>query len=158
MCSLRGFVVKLANSHNIQLLVRVVVAIDYKMKRRHKKMPNLEFLLSIWDYDPTTGGLYKKGAEPCELNCLGHFAASGHKAIHVPEHGCFLVHRLVFFMFHRKDPGQYVIDHINGDPADNRIINLRRCRQTTNAKNPRSRGKYVVDDDGVGKWVSGVVK
>ena len=140
------------------MLARLVVASDYKMKKKHKKLPPLDHLISLWDYDPTTGGLFKKGAEPCELNCLGHFADSGHRAIHVPGHGRFLVHRLVYFMFHRKDPGQYVIDHINGDPADNRINNLRRCRQSSNAKNQRKKGKYVVDDDGVGRWVSGVVK
>ena len=128
------------------------------MKKKHKKLPPLDHLLAIWDYDPTTGGLHKKGSDPCELNCLGHFVASGHRAIHVPGHGRFLVHRLVFFMFHRKDPGQYVIDHINGDPADSRIINLRRCRAKANALNLRKKGKYIVDDDGVGKWVSGVVK
>ena len=128
------------------------------MKNKHKKLPPLEHLLAIWDYDPATGGLFKKGAEPCDLNCLGHFAASGHRAIHVPGYGRFLVHRLVFFMFHRKDPGQYVVDHINGDPADNRIKNLRRCRSKANGLNRRSKGKYIIDEDGVGKWVSGVVK
>ena len=127
------------------------------MKLKHKKLPPLDVLNALYDYDPTTGGLYKKGSEPCELNCVGHFCASGHKAITVPKHGLFLVHRLVFFMFHRKDPGSYVIDHINGDPADNRIHNLRRCRAKANAKNQRKKGKYVVDDDGVGRWVSGVV-
>ena len=139
------------------MLARLVVASNYKMKRKHKKLPNLELLNSLWDYDPTTGGLYKKGAKPCELNCLGHFTASGHRAIHVPGYGPFLVHRLVFFMFHRKDPGSYFIDHINGDPADNRIKNLRRCRAQANALNLRKKGKYVVDNDGVGRWVSGVV-
>ena len=128
------------------------------MKHKHKKLPNLELLNSLYDYDPATGGLYKKGSEPCEVNCVGHFTASRHKAINVPKHGLFLVHRLVFFMFHRKDPGAYIIDHINGDPGDNRIVNLRRCRAKANALNLRKKGKYVVDDDGIGRWVSGVVK
>ena len=127
------------------------------MKTKHKKLPPLEILNALYDYDPATGGLYKKGSEPSEVNCVGHFTASGHKAINVPKYGLFLVHRLVFFMFHRKDPGAYIIDHINGDPADNRIVNLRRCRAKANALNLRKKGKYVVDDDGVGRWVSGVV-
>ena len=127
------------------------------MKTKHKKLPPLEILNALYDYDPATGGLYKKGSEPSEVNCVGHFTASGHKAINVSKHGLFLVHRLVFFMFHRKDPGAYIIDHINGDPADNRIVNLRRCRAKANALNLRKKGKYVVDDDGVGRWVSGVV-
>ena len=140
------------------MTARLVIATDYKMKRPHRKLPDLELLLSLFDYDPTTGGLYKKGAEPCELNCIGSWAPSGHKLVHVKGHGQFLVHRIVFYMFHRKDPAQYIVDHINGDPADNRIHNLRRCRAKANGLNRRSKGKYVIGDDGVGRWVSGVVK
>ena len=127
-------------------------------KRSHKKLPDLDLLHQKFDYDPLTGGLYKKGAEPCEDNCIGSFNRSGHKAVYVSGHGLFLVHRIVFYMYHRRDPGAYIIDHINGDPADNRIKNLRRCRPKANARNLRSKGKYVVDSDGVGRWVSGVVK
>jgi hypothetical protein len=140
------------------MLAKLVISSDYKMKKKHKKLPPLEHLLSLFDYDPSTGGLYKKGAEPSELNALGSWTAQGYKLLYVKGYHQFLLHRIVYFMFHRKDPGQYVIDHINGDPADNRIKNLRRCRQTTNAKNLRKKGKYVVDDEGVGRWVSDVVK
>ena len=140
------------------MLVRLAVASIYKMKKKHKKLPPLEHLLAIWDYDPNTGGLYKKGAEPCELNCLGHFCPSGHKAIHFPDHGRFLVHRIFYYMFHRKDPGQYVIDHITGAPSDNRIFNLSRCRQTTTLKTPRSRCKYIIEHHGVGTLISGEIQ
>ena len=139
------------------MLVRLVIPSDYKMKKKHKKLPPVDHLLSLFDYDPSTGGLYKKGAEPCELNALGSWSAQNYRLIHVKGYGQFLLHRIVFYMFHRKDPGPYVIDHINGDSADNRIKNLRRCRACTNAKNLRKKGKYVVDDEGVGRWVSGVV-
>ena len=127
------------------------------MKRKHKKLPDLQYLLDRFDYDPNTGGLYKKGAEPCEENVVGSWTRSGHKQVYILGK-IYLVHRIVFFMYHRKDPGAYFIDHINGDPADNRIDNLRRCRPKANALNLRSKGKYVVDDEGVGRWVSGVVK
>ena len=123
-----------------------------------KKLPPLDVLHELFDYDPLTGGLYKKGAEPCEENCCGAWARSGHKKLYVAGHGLFLLHRIAYYMYHRRDPGQMFIDHINGDPADNRIKNLRRCRPTTNARNLNKRGRYVVDDEGVGRWVSGKTK
>ena len=124
---------------------------------KHRPLPQLDYLHSKYDYDPLTGGLFHKGAEQIEMNAIGSpNRRSGHMTVTINKQ-CWLLHRIVYFMFHRKDPGQYVIDHINGDPGDNRIINLRRCRQKTNSKNLRKKGKYVVDDEGVGRWVSGVV-
>lgn len=127
------------------------------MKKRHKKLPDLDYLIDHFDYDPTTGGLYKKGADPCEANTLGSWKPSGHKQIFILG-TTYLLHRIVFFMFHRKDPGHYMIDHINGDPADNRINNLRRVRAKRNANNLNARGHYVVNDEGVGRWVAREVK
>ncbi len=127
------------------------------MKKPHKKLPDLTVLESLFDYDPNTGGLYRKGAEPCEVNTLGAWLRSGHRSIYVKGHGQYLLHRIVYFMFHRRDPRDLIVDHINGDPADNRIKNLRCCNASANASNLRKKGKYIIDDDGVGKWVSGVV-
>ena len=126
-------------------------------RKKNKKLPDVDILHELFDYDPLTGGLYKKGAEPCEANVLGSWTAYGHKKVYVSGYGQFLVHRIVFCMYHRQDPGSYFIDHINGDPADNRIHNLRRCRQKANALNLRKKGKLVVDDEGCSRWVSGVV-
>ena len=126
------------------------------MRKKHIPLPDLALLEAKFDYNPNTGGLYHKGAEQDELNAIGSFSATGHKAVTICKQR-YYVHRIVFYMFHRKDPAHYVIDHINGDRADNRIKNLRRCRYNTNAKNLKIKGKYVVDDDGVGRWVSGVV-
>lgn len=139
--------------HIIQMLITLVISSDYKMKKKHKKLPPLDHLLSLFDYDPLTGELYKKGAEPCELNALGSWTGQGYKLLYVKGYHQFLLHRIVYFIFHRKDPGQYVIDHINGDPADNSINNLRRCRKNSsvNARNRRNKGKYTVDADGVGR-------
>ena len=128
------------------------------MKKPHRKLPDLTLLEALFDYDPNTGGLYRKDSDPCEANVLGSWTRSGHRAVYVKGHGQYLVHRIVYFMFHRKDPREMIIDHINGDPADNRIQNLRRCNASANALNLRKKGKYIIDDDGVGKWVSGVVK
>lgn len=124
------------------------------MKKKHKKLPQIELLLERFDYDPNTGGLYKKGTDHCEANALGSWKPCGHKQISICG-DVYLLHRIVFYMFHRKDPGAYMIDHINGDPGDNRITNLRRVRPRRNARNLNRHGRYVVDDEGCGRWVAG---
>ena len=126
------------------------------MKKKHRKLPPLELLHELFDYDPATGGLYKKHSEPCEANAIGSWNQSGHRMVHVRGHGQYLLHRIVFFMFYRKDPGEYQIDHKNGDRADNRIQNLRRVKPAVNARNLRKKGKYIIGEDGVGRFVSGV--
>ena len=44
-------------------------------------------------------------------------------------------HRIIFMMFHGYLPKQ--IDHIDGNPKNNRIENLRACDNTTNAYNAK---------------------
>ena len=45
----------------------------------------------------------------------------------------FLAHRVIWFLVHGVWPD--TIDHINGDPSDNRLINLRNVTQADNARN-----------------------
>ena len=42
------------------------------------------------------------------------------------------VHRVIFAMYTGVDPADLVIDHINHDPTDNRIANLRICTLAQN--------------------------
>lgn len=69
----------------------------------------------------------------------------------------FKAHRLVWFLHHGNWPTEQ-IDHINGNPADNRIENL---REATNSQNQHNRGvnknntsgfKGVCWDRPRGKW------
>lgn len=65
-------------------------------------------------------------------------------------------HRLVYLMFHGYLPE--IIDHIDGNPANNLIENLRECSHTQNmynqkrAKNNTSGVKGVCWDKASGKW------
>jgi hypothetical protein len=56
----------------------------------------------------------------------------------------FRAHHVIWFLHYGKWPS--LIDHINGDPADNRIENLRECTQQENTRNrssqPSSRCSY----------------
>lgn len=46
-------------------------------------------------------------------------------------------HRIVWALQHGADPGDAQIDHINGDPSDNRLDNLRLATSQQNAWNRR---------------------
>lgn len=46
----------------------------------------------------------------------------------------WMVHRIIWYMHHRSWP-KYQIDHINRDPLDNRIENLRDVKQSINMRN-----------------------
>ena len=46
-----------------------------------------------------------------------------------------LAHRLIYMMFHGSMPK--IIDHINGNPSDNRLCNLRLADRSLNMQNQR---------------------
>lgn len=89
------------------------------MKKPTKLLP-IEILEDVFSYDPVTGVLYRSTGSPVNVNdrttkCLK--IKVGRKTITVA--------RLCWALFYRKDPGNKIIKHINGDPYDNRIENLR---------------------------------
>ena len=70
---------------------------------------------------------------------MGTQSGSGHLQIRF-NGAKHLAHRLAWLYVHSKWPEQN-IDHINGDPADNRIANLRDVSASINAQNQRSATK-----------------
>ena len=59
---------------------------------------------------------------------------------------CYLTHRVIWFLTYNEDPGEYVIDHIDGNPLNNRISNLRKI---TYEMNSRNRSKQSNNTSGV---------
>lgn len=80
-------------------------------------------------YDSDTGEFFWK-AKPA-----GHRRKTGYISIHIDGREV-KAHQLAWFMTHGTWP-ETMIDHINGDPSDNRIENLRDASAKLNSENQR---------------------
>jgi len=116
----------------------------------------------LFVYDKNTGELrWSKNAPRKVANKLaGHNHASGYMNVKV-AYKMYRVHRVIWKMTYGEFP-LYDIDHINGNPSDNRLCNLRSVQHKTNVENvvkPRKNNKsgilgahYVSD----GRWTSSI--
>jgi len=102
-------------------------------------------------YDPDSGEIKDISGKRSfrEMN-FGHMIVSY-------EGEQILAHRLAWFIFYGKWP-EGTIDHINGDPKDNRIENLRDVPHEENMRNCKKRKDNTSGVTGVyyhklsGKW------
>lgn len=98
-------------------------------------LPELSELRSQFSYDPNEGvvrwGVRRSGVKFGDR--AGRPAPDGHISI-VLNRRHILAHRVAWKMHYGVDPPS-VIDHINGDPADNRIVNLRPATPAQNGAN-----------------------
>ena len=118
--------------------------------REAKPLPSTKFLNSIFWLDEGTGWLHWK------LRPREHFKSdiawkshnrhmAGQRLSMIPRNSEYLKvclgrrsinqHRIVWKMTHGEDANY--IDHINGDKADNRSINLRSVTKSENARNAK---------------------
>lgn len=116
-----------------------------KKKAKHKKLPDLEYLLNHYSYDPITGVLSKIDSYGIdEPEPAGWKDKSGYWHVSILGKQ-YKLHRIVFYMYHRRDPGKKVIDHIDGDKSNNQIFNLRACSTRDNIRNtPARRAKGII--------------
>lgn len=96
----------------------------------------VEALRELLEYDPETG-LFRWSMSPKNRakagRQVGTVAGNGRVMIRVlgkPR----LAHRIAWAIHYGKFPA-HTIDHINRDPADNRIVNLRDVPQAVNSRN-----------------------
>jgi hypothetical protein len=144
-----------------------------------KALPSQEVLCQILRYETDTGKLFWKerglerfteGKQRREHNAAiwnGRFAGkeafitalpTGHRYAGI--FGVkYLAHRIIWKMIHNEDA--VGIDHIDGDPTNNRLSNLREAPQSVNGKNMKIRrnntsGVMGVNPHRNGRWVASI--
>jgi hypothetical protein len=118
-----------------------------------KKLPSIEQVRKYLKYEPFTGKLYWLPREPSDFVDGRHSAS--HTAAKWNAHyadreaftsttvkgykqgsligGVHRAHRIIWALVYGEWPDQ--VDHINGDPSDNRLNNLRSIPNNTNQMN-----------------------
>lgn len=111
--------------------------------------PSAKYLHTLFNYDPDTGTLTWKerilGGRGTNVSfntryagqSVGALNSCGHRQVRV-EGRLTTVHRIAWKMMTGKDPTNQ-IDHINGNPDDNRWNNLREATQLHNTWNQKMR-------------------
>ena len=99
-------------------------------------------LRTLFHYDPDTGVFTRKVKTSSRAKLgvpVGNPSGQGHLQIRF-DGTRHLAHRLAWLYVHGEWPSK-LIDHINGNPTDNRIANLRDVSASINAQNQRSATK-----------------
>lgn len=105
------------------------------------KQPRLsaERARELFSYDPVTGGLrwkIYKGPRAVAGTPAGHLTPKGYLRVKVDGDYKY-VHRLVWLISSGAWPKE-VIDHVDGNKANNRVENLRDVTESTNQENRRT--------------------
>lgn len=153
--------------------------LEAPVKPLRAPMPPLEFLDECFEIDATCGSGLRWKARPISHfktksrwhsmntkfagkpagSCVnGYWNVKMKRRWSSDEKGAFCVHRVIWTMHHRMDPGQFVIDHRDGNPSNNRIENLRVATYAQNAANralPRREMKGV-KQTASGRWQAGI--
>jgi len=121
--------------------------------------PSRERLLELFYYDKDTG-LFTRRIATAKRSKVGEVAGGiqyfGHVSIRIDGRR-WLAHRLAWLYVHGVWPNSD-IDHVNGNPGDNRIVNLRLATVSQNLANARRRKDNSSGYKGVtfhrqsGKW------
>lgn len=120
-----------------------------------------EKLKQILDYDPEngvfnwrdyplpSGKARRRFGKTCIGSVAGHYQKNSYLQIRY-DGKLYLGHRLAWFYIYAEWPKE--IDHVNGDPSDNRISNLRVATRSQQNANTRRRRNNKTGFKGVCKY------
>ena len=110
--------------------------------RANKPLPSLELLKETFEYNSKTGELIrKKNGRVCNTRSTkGYFVVKCKGPMYQVSRICYYLHTGV-------EPGALFIDHIDQDPTNNRIDNLRLADNALNQSNIRQQKGYTYEDN-----------
>jgi len=107
-----------------------------------RKLPPLPVLRELFTADAEAGKLYWKIC-PSPRKAAGEEAGrpsiQGRRYVTI-DNNMYAVSRILWMLYTGRDPGANYIDHINGDPSDNRLCNLRSVTPGENGINKKPYG------------------
>ena len=113
---------------------------------------SVERVRELFSYDAHSGSLTwkSKSGRRCRIGSrAGYRAANGYVRVSVDGRFVF-AHRVAWMLIHGElVPAAVCVDHINGDPADNRACNLRLATGGQNNANSRIRSDNTSSYKGV---------
>lgn len=98
-------------------------------------MPDIDFLREKFALDADRGVLIRRqtyhGFKSGEV--VGYLRPCGYRWVKLKGKS-YAAHRIIYFMATGEDPGLLMVDHINGEPDDNRLSNLRPADMKQNGR------------------------
>jgi len=104
-----------------------------------KPLPPAEVIRAEFNYDPATGHL--SYAKPRQSVNAGQEVISSNVAVK-PSGQRYVRTRVIWCWMTGEDPGEFLIDHKNGNNTDDRWENLRKATPQQNMYNRRGFGRY----------------
>lgn len=113
----------------------------------------------LLSFDPDTG-VFRWKVKPAKRVAIGSIAGCKKKDGWVITINSvkYFAHRLAWFYVYGSIDQNLVIDHINGNPLDNRIDNLRLVTQAVNCRNQNTKKGNLVWRKRERKWLAKYTK